>query len=95
MGETDFWLEPHKVVLKDGREVTLRPEILIDLEPTWEMMSTLSRESLQFLSHPFTRERVEGWFKRLNYNVALPILGAVKENEREDCRECVSIVWSE
>ncbi|MBN1682103.1 hypothetical protein JW865_00950, partial [Candidatus Bathyarchaeota archaeon] len=95
MEEADFWLEPHKIVLKDGREVTLRPEIDIDLEPTWVMMSTLSKESLQFLPIPFTRERVEGWFKKIDYNVALPILCVVEEEGKTRIVASATLTFSQ
>jgi ribosomal protein S18 acetylase RimI-like enzyme len=79
MGAEPFWLEPRQVVLKDGTVVTLRPEEKGDLEPVWAMFSTLSEESLQYLPIPITRERVEGWFREINYERALPILGLVEE----------------
>ena len=41
------------------------------------MFSSLSNETLEFLPIPFPRERVEGWFKDIDYNKALPILGFV------------------
>ncbi len=74
-----FWLKPKTVILKDGTVVTLRPEEVGDLEPTWDMFSTLSEESLEFLPIPFNRERVEGWFKNIDYEQHLPILGFVDE----------------
>jgi hypothetical protein len=83
MGVKPFWLEPRQVVLKDGTVVTLRPEEKEDLEPVWEMFSTLSDESLQYLPIPITRERVEGWFREINYERVLPILGLVEEEGGE------------
>ena len=38
------------------------------------MFSSLSRETLEFLPIPFPRERVEGWFEKIDYSKALPIL---------------------
>ena len=73
-----FWMKPKKVVLKDGTEVMLRPEIDTDLELVWEMFSSLSEKSLVFLPTGFSRERVEGWFKDIDFSKALPILGFVK-----------------
>jgi len=43
------------------------------------MFSTLSVETLEFLPIPFSRERVEGWFKDIDYEKHLPILGFVDE----------------
>jgi len=83
MATEPFWLKPKKIKLKDGTVVTLRPEEEKDLEPVWEMFSTLSDESLKNLPIPITRERVEGWFKEINYEKALPILGLVEEKGEE------------
>jgi RimJ/RimL family protein N-acetyltransferase len=80
MTREPFWLKPKTVTLKDGTAVTLRPEEVGDLEPTWAMFSTLSEESLEFLPIPFNRERVEGWFNDIDYGKHLPILGFVEEN---------------
>ena len=74
MAAEHFWLKPKKVRLEDGTEVTMRPEVASDLEPVWEMFSSLSAESLQYLPVRLTRERVEGWFKEINYDRVLPIL---------------------
>ena len=74
-------MTPKQIVLRDGTGVTLRPEIESDLEPTWVMFSTLSDETLQYLPIGFTRERVEGWFKNIDYTKNIPILGVV---EKED-----------
>jgi len=77
-----FWLTPRTVALKDGTPVTLRPEKAGDLEPTWEMFSTLSQGTLKFLPIPFNRERVEGWFKNIDFDQHLPILGFVEEDSK-------------
>ena len=74
-------LKPKKIALKDGTVVALRPEEQGDLEPVWRMFSTLSDESLQFLPIRFSRERVEGWFREINYERTLPILGIIDERE--------------
>jgi RimJ/RimL family protein N-acetyltransferase len=81
MAAERFWLEPRRLRLRDGEEVTLRPEAAPDLEPVWEMMASLSEESRQFLPVRFTRERVEGWFKEIDYDKVLPIL-AIAEGGR-------------
>ncbi|MBT4092291.1 MAG: GNAT family N-acetyltransferase [Deltaproteobacteria bacterium] len=74
-------MKPKKINLKDGIEVTLRPEIDSDLEPSWEMFSSLSDESLTFLPQGVSRERVEGWFKDIDFDKSLPILGFVETDE--------------
>ena len=78
MNRDPSWLNPKTVALKDGTLVTLRPEEAGDLESTWEMFSTLSQETLEFLPIPFNRERVEGWFKNIDFDQHLPILGFVE-----------------
>jgi len=82
MSTEPFWMKPKKVVLKDGTEVTLRPEIDSDLEPTWEMFSSLSEESLKYLPLGFTREKIEDWFKEIDYNKVLPILAFVESGDK-------------
>ncbi|MBT6605295.1 GNAT family N-acetyltransferase [Candidatus Bathyarchaeota archaeon] len=74
-----FWRKPKTVTLKDGSSVTLRPSQVGDLELAWDMFSTLSEETLEFLPIPFNKERVEEWFKGIDYSKALPILGFVDE----------------
>lgn len=71
----EFWKSSKRVQLNDGNLVKLRPETEEDLEAVWEMYSSLSPETLQFLPMPFTRERVEGWFNNIDYESNLPILG--------------------
>ena len=72
-----------KVVLSNGVEVFLRPELSSDTEMLWEMFSTLSKESLENLVHPFTRERIESWTSNIDYNKNLPILALIQEGGRE------------
>jgi RimJ/RimL family protein N-acetyltransferase len=74
MASEPFWVKPRLVSLRDGAVVTLRPEETRDLEPTWDMFSSLTRDTLRFLPIPITRERVECWFRDINYERALPIL---------------------
>ena len=76
-----FWMTPQQVVLRDGTEVTLRPETDGDLEYAWEMFSSISDNTLEFLPEGFSRERVEGWFKEIDYSKAIPILGFVEMEE--------------
>lgn len=80
MTSEPFWLEPRTVTLKDGTVVILRTEETGDLELTWDMFSTLSEGTLEFLPIPFNRERVERWFKDIDFDKHLPILGFVEEN---------------
>lgn len=94
MSTEPFWMKPKKVVLRDGTEVTLRPEIDSDLEPTWEMFSSLSDESLVYLPLGFTRERVEGWFKEIDFSKAIPILGFVKTPVGERMIASASLMFS-
>lgn len=83
MADERPWLKPKKITLKDGTLVILRPEERRDLEPVWTMFSTLSDDSLRFLPIPITRERVEGWFRDLDYERALPMLALVEEKGEE------------
>jgi len=68
------------VTLKDGTKVYLRPSVKEDYENVWKMFSSLSKESLRFLPIRFTSERVGEWFKEMDYEKVLPILGIVREN---------------
>lgn len=72
-----------RAVLKNGVEVFLRPELYSDTEMLWEMFSTLSKESLENLALPFTRERIEGWTSNIDYNKNLPMLALIQEGGRE------------
>lgn len=71
------------ITLNNGLKVFLRPEILTDTEMLWEMFSTLSKESLAFLVHPFPRERIEGWTSNIDYSKNLTILASIEENRKE------------
>lgn len=70
------------VVLKNGHQVLLRPEISTDTEMLWGMFSTLSEASLNNLVLPFTRERIEGWTGNIDYDKNLPILALIEEGEQ-------------
>ena len=80
MSDIPFWTKPKTIKLKDETRITLRPSKKTDLDPLWTMFNTLSKETLQYLPDPITRERVESWFKEIDYNTALPILSIIKEN---------------
>ncbi|MFP3951834.1 MAG: GNAT family N-acetyltransferase [Candidatus Bathyarchaeia archaeon] len=69
-----------RIKLSDGTPVLLRPEVETDLEPLWEMFSSLSKETLRYLPIPFTRDRIEGWIENINYNTTLPILGIISHD---------------
>jgi hypothetical protein len=72
-----------KLELKNGLTIFLRPEHSRDTNMLWEMFSTLSKESLQFLVHPFTRERIEEWTSNITYDKNLPILALIQEKGRK------------
>lgn len=72
-----------KLVLESGIKVFLRPEHFNDTEMLWDMFSTLSKESLRFLVHQFTKERIENWTKYIDYEKSLPILALIQEEDRE------------
>jgi len=71
------------IILKNGVRVLLRPEVSTDTEMLWQMFSTLSEASLDYLVMPFTRERIEGWTGNIDYTKSLPILSLVKEDGRQ------------
>lgn len=72
-----------RLVLKSGIEVFLRPELPSDAEMLWEMFSTISEVSLQYLVHPFTRERIEEWTNNIDYDKNLPILALTQRGGEE------------
>jgi putative acetyltransferase len=67
---------------KNGKKVVFRPEQPSDTEMLWKMFSTLSKENVSNLLPPFTRERVDGWTRNIDYNEVLAIV-AVTEEENE------------
>lgn len=72
-----------KLTLKSGVEVFLRPEHSSDTEMLWDMFSTLSKESLQYLVHPFTKERIEEWTNNIDYDQNLPMLALIQEKDKK------------
>jgi RimJ/RimL family protein N-acetyltransferase len=64
-------------VTRKGETVHFRPEQASDTEMLWSMYSTLSKDTLSKLVPPFTRERVEGWTKNIDYNNILAIVAAI------------------
>ncbi|MFX0097922.1 MAG: GNAT family N-acetyltransferase, partial [Candidatus Hodarchaeota archaeon] len=72
-----------QVTLKNGVEVSLRPELPSDTDMLWEMFSTLSKSTLDQLIPPFTREKIENWTSNIDYNRHLPILAFVREGSSD------------
>ena len=62
------------VTLSDGAQVLLRAQRPTDQEPLWEMVSTLSNDTLTQLAERFTHELIENWIKTLDYDKILPIM---------------------
>lgn len=69
------------VILNDGSEAFLRPVTSQDLEMVWNMLSTLSKESLRFLPHPIIREEIEQLMTHVDYEVVLPIVTIIGNSE--------------
>lgn len=69
-----------EIILRDGARLLLRAERKSDLEPLWEMYSTLSDESLENVPDRYTHELVEGWVTNLDYERSLPILAFEADN---------------
>jgi len=63
-----------EVTLKDGARVLLRAERKTDLEPLWDMYSTLSENSLRNVPDRYTHELITRWVEGLDYERSLPIL---------------------
>jgi len=68
---------------KNGTKVVFRPEQPGDTEMLWMMFSMLSEESVSNLLPPFTRERVEGWTRNIDYNEVLAIVAVVEEENEQ------------
>jgi putative acetyltransferase len=60
-------------VARNGETIHFRPEQAADTEMLWSMYSTLSEATVSNLMPPFTRERVEGWTKNIDYSKVLAI----------------------
>lgn len=78
-----------RVILKDGSEVLLRRGVPQDLEMVWDMLSTLSEESLRLLPHPLVREEIEQMMTDINYEELLPVVAIV--GEADDQRRIVAV----
>ena len=70
--------------MKDDTKILLRLEIKSDFPMLWEMYSTLTMKSLQFLPEPPTEERVRGWVENINYDRVMPILGRVRTKDGQE-----------
>ncbi|MCW4016869.1 MAG: GNAT family N-acetyltransferase [Candidatus Bathyarchaeota archaeon] len=68
---------------KNGMNVLFRPEQHTDLELLWEMFSSLSKESVSNLLPPFTRERVEGFTRDIDYDELLAIVAVIHKNSSQ------------
>jgi len=79
------------IFLRDGTKVLLRPELSTDTDMLWEMFSTLSKESLRFLGRGFTRERIEKWTSKIDYNELLPIVAVVDKAGKKRIVACATL----
>lgn len=68
---------------KNGKKTVFRPEPLSDTEMLWKMFSTSSKENASNLLPPFTRERIEGWTRDIDYNEVLAIVAFVDEENEQ------------
>lgn len=78
-----------KFTLRNSVEVFLRPKLSGDTEMLWEMFSTLSRESVNNLVPPFTRERIESWTSNINYEKNLSFFALIQNGEEERMHACM------
>jgi putative acetyltransferase len=68
---------------KNGMRVDFRPKKSGDTEMLWDMFSTLSEESVSNLIPPFTRSRIEGWTRNIDYDDVLTIVAVIKEEKEQ------------
>jgi len=66
---------------KNGKLLRFRPKRSTDTDMLWEMFSTLSQATVSNLVPPFTRERIEGWTKNIDFNDVLTIVAVVEEKD--------------
>jgi RimJ/RimL family protein N-acetyltransferase len=69
------------LTLRNGVEVFLRPKLSGDTEMVWEMFSSLSRESVNYLVPPFTRERIASWTSNINYEEKLTFFAFIQNGD--------------
>lgn len=72
-----------RVILRNDKQVFLRPELSTDTEMLWKMFSSLSEESLDSTLLSVTRERIEEWTSNINYAKNLPILALTEEEGKQ------------
>ena len=83
-----------ELTTKSGMKVVFRPEHPGDTEMLWEMLSTLSKESISNLLPPFTRERVESWIRDINYNKVLAIVAFITDKNKQRIMGSVSLKFN-
>ena len=64
-------MEKRKVMLEDGREVTVRFLTIEDKEKLLEMFSSMSKEALRWSMTPYTREVIERWMNNIQNLISL------------------------
>lgn len=66
---------PKKFVLKDGREVIIRPMVKEDTDNLYDFFSKLDHDDKMFLRDDVSRkETIIKWGENLNYDIVLPII---------------------
>jgi putative acetyltransferase len=68
---------------KNGKLLLFRPKESSDTEMLWEMFSTLSEASISNMVPPFTRERIEGWTRNINFDDVLTIVAVAEERGKQ------------
>ena len=73
---------PKKVVLKNGKEVTLRPLIKEDKQKLIDLFSRIPLEDRMFLKEDVADVRViESWIKNLDYTRVIPIIAEIDDKK--------------
>jgi GNAT superfamily N-acetyltransferase len=80
--------------LADGKKVHFRPELSSDTKLLWNMFSSLSEKSLSCLLPPFTRERIEGWTKSIDYEEVLTLVAIIMEKDEEKIIGTASLTFN-
>jgi RimJ/RimL family protein N-acetyltransferase len=81
--------------LKNGKKVDFRPKQSGDTEMLWKMFSTLSEKSLSNLAPPFTRERIERWTSKIDYDKVLTIVAVIEEKNEQRIVGSASLTFNE
>lgn len=66
---------------RNGTKVVFRPEQPNDTNMLWSMFSTLSEKSMSNLLPPFTKDRVEGWTEKIDYDEVLAIVAVIEDTK--------------